>query len=79
MRERFLAKRIQNLIGDSELDDGLTRELAQELEMHLEKILTNTELRDIYYSQGYVAALRSTIEKVRLFNKRKLIQQEEED
>lgn len=78
MKERFLAKRIQNLIGDSELDDALTRDLSQELEMHLEKILTSKSPDEIYYSQGYVAALRSTIEKARLYNKRRMVQEEED-
>lgn len=78
MKERYLAKRIQNLIGDSELDDNLVRGLTQELELYLEKIIASRELHEIYYSQGYIAALRSAIAKVRLYNKQKLTQEDEE-
>jgi len=79
VKERYLAKRIQNIIGDSELDDELVRALSQEIERYLEKILTTKDVNDLYYTQGYIAALRSCIEKARYHNKRKLIQEEEED
>ena len=79
MKGRFLAKRVHNLIGDSELDDPLSKDFIRLLEEHLEIILSSRDSDTLYYEQGYVAALRNCIEKVRLYNKKQIAQEEEDN
>lgn len=79
MTERFLSKRIRNIMGDSELDDAVSAKLIQSMEGQIEMLLSLSEPRAIAHAQGQIAALNYAITQVRENNKRKLTQQEEED
>jgi hypothetical protein len=76
MNNKFIQRRIKNLIGDSDLDDGVSKLLINLLEEHIQRILVIKEPHEIYFSQGSVAAFQKAIEEVRLYNKRKLAQLE---
>lgn len=76
---RFLSKRISNLLGESDLDDAVVKQLVSEIESHMESLLAQKDEKLIYYEQGYIAALRSCVEKVRYNNKKRLVQSEDED
>jgi hypothetical protein len=76
---RFLSKRVSNLLGESDLDDAVVKQLLNEVEQHLEVLLTQEDQDRLYYEQGYIAALRSCVEKVRYNNKKRLVQSEDED
>lgn len=78
MTERFLSKRIRNIMGDSELDDAVSAKLIQYMEVQIEALLTISDPRAISYAQGQIAALNYAIQQVREHNKRKLTQEEEE-
>lgn len=78
MTERFLSKRIRNIMGDSELDDAVSAKLIQYMEVQIEALLTIADPRAISYAQGQIAALNYAIQQVRENNKRKLTQEEEE-
>ena len=67
---RFFSKRIQNLLGESDLDSRVTKELLALAESSIEQLLSEQDSSVVSYQQGYVAALRIAIEKVRLENKR---------
>ena len=69
-RNKFFSRRIQNLLGESELDTRVTKELLLLAESAIEQLLSEKDVNVISYQQGYVAALRIAIEKVRLDNKR---------
>jgi len=69
-RSKFFSRRIQNLLGESELDTRVTKELLLLAESAIEQLLSEKDMNVISYQQGYVAALRIAIEKVRLDNKR---------
>lgn len=79
MQRSFIKQRLSNLLGESDLDDTLTKQILLMIEEEFERILTETEPRMIFYRQGSVAALQKILEKARLYNKSKLIQEDEED
>lgn len=79
MRNTFIKQRLTNLLGESELDDTLTKQILLMIEEEFERILTETEPRMIFFRQGSVAALQKVLEKARLYNKHKLTQEEQDD
>lgn len=79
MQRSFIKQRLTNLLGESELDDGLTKQILAMIEEEFERILSESEPRMLFYRQGSVAALQKVLEKARLYNKQKLIHSEEMD
>lgn len=78
-RSSFFNRRVQNILGESELDSRITRELLQLAEGAIEQLLSEKDAGVISYQQGYVAALRIAIEKVRLENKRSMVDTFDDD
>ena len=76
---RFLERRLQNIIGDSSLDDGVTKAFLRDMESKMEVLMKERDPLEIAHAQGYVAALHACIEKVRLQNKQRLVNEEEEE
>ena len=75
MRPNSLLKnRVRKLVDESDYDDSMVKSLILEMEGHLDTLLASKESPVLYYEQGYVAALRSCIEKVRYENKKRLLQ-----
>ena len=79
MRNSFVKQRLTTFLGDSDLDDTLTKQILQMIEEEFERILTESEPRMIFYRQGSVYALRKILEKARQFNKSRLMQEEQDD
>lgn len=78
-QQRFFQRRLQNLLGDSELDDATTKVFMQMIEQQMDILMKATEPKEIYYAQGYVAALRGAIEEVRRNNRKNIVNDDEED
>lgn len=76
MRNSLIGQRVKNILGDSDLDDQLTKDILQMITDDLQQILTEQEPRMIFYRQGSVAALRAILEKARLINKHRIAQEE---
>ena len=79
MDRGFIKKRLTNLLGESELDDWLTKQILLQIDEEFERILTEEEPRMVFYRQGAVSALRQVLEKARLYNKQRLAQEEQDD
>lgn len=79
MRNTFIKQRLTNLLGESELDDGLTKQILLMIEEEFGHILTEQEPRMVFYRQGSIAALQKILEKARLYNKSRLAQEELDD
>lgn len=75
---RFIDRRLQNIIGDSELDDASTKQFMRSIEQKMETLMTERDSIELAHAQGYVAALRWAIEEVRRNNKRSIVSEEED-
>lgn len=75
---RFIDRRLQNIIGDSELDDSSTKQFMKAIEQKMEVLMSERNAIEVAHAQGYVAALRWAIEEVRRNNKRSIVSEEED-
>ena len=76
---RYIERRLQNILGESELDDASTKKFMLMIEQQMETLMKVKDPNEIYHAQGYVAALRLAIEEVRRKNRKQIVQEEEED
>lgn len=77
---RYLERRLSNILGDSTLDDNVTKIFMRMIEQQMESVLMKSrDPLELAHAQGYVAALREAIEEVRRNNKRNITAQDEED
>jgi len=76
---RFIDRRLQNIIGDSELDDASTKQFMRLIEQKMESLMKERDMFELAHSQGYVAALRLAIEEVRRNNRKNIVNDEEEE
>lgn len=75
---RYLERRLNNILGDSTLDDACTKTFMRLIETKLEVLMKERDPLEIAHAQGYVAALRESIEEVRRHNKQKIVNEEED-
>ena len=61
------------------LDDAVTKKLQKEMDSHIEVLLIEKDNDHIYYTQGYIAALRFAIAAVKQNNKQRIANEEEDD
>jgi len=76
--DKFFQARLSNLMGDSSLDDHVTKQLMQDIEGRIGLLLDISDMNLIKYNQGYIAALRTAIEKIRQDNKRNITSEDNE-
>jgi hypothetical protein len=75
---RYLERRLNNILGDSSLDDAVTKTFMRLIEIKLEVLMKERDPLEIAHAQGFVAALREGIEEVRRHNKQKIVNEEED-
>jgi hypothetical protein len=76
---RYLERRLSNILGDSALDDAVTKKFSLMIEQKMELLMKERDPLELAHAQGFVAALREAIEEVRRNNKRNLTTQDDDN